>query len=255
LWHYVWTRDLSYAAALGLGMLDPRARATRWNSSWPATATASRPPACHRRRLPDRAGHRQRRQLAGQHGPRQLGLRRGRSTQSAAADERRAFAAKALHALRNTLENDRIAVWDAADGLYTGEESFLDWREQSYAAWMPNELSFMATSKALSTNAAHYKALTLAAQLAGTRQRRWRSATRLGCRPQAAINKRFWQADSGMYSSVTAGHFDGAALYKYDWLGQSLAIITGIADQSGAEHSRALSAWSAGRAGDLAAAA
>ncbi|MBV5325022.1 MAG: hypothetical protein J0626_07015, partial [Rhodospirillaceae bacterium] len=23
-WHYVWTRDLSYAASLGLGMLDPR---------------------------------------------------------------------------------------------------------------------------------------------------------------------------------------------------------------------------------------
>jgi hypothetical protein len=85
--------------------------------------------------------------------------------------------------------------------------------------------------KALSTNAAHYKALTLAAQLAREQeQRRWRSATRLGCSLKRAINQHLWQADSGMYSSLTAGHFDGAALYKYDWLGQSLAIITGIAD-------------------------
>jgi hypothetical protein len=121
--------------------------------------------------------------------------------------------------------------------LYKGEESFLDWREQSYAAWMPNELSFMATSKALSTNAAHYKALTLAAQLAkeqgdaalAARYRGWAADLK------TAINKRFWQADSGMYSSVTAGHFDGAAMYKYDWLGQSLAIITGIADQQQAQ--------------------
>jgi hypothetical protein len=102
---------------------------------------------------------------------------------------------------------------------------------------MPNELSFMATSKALSTNAAHYKALTLAAQLAkeqgdaalAARYRGWAADLK------TAINKRFWQADSGMYSSVTAGHFDGAAMYKYDWLGQSLAIITGIADQQQAQ--------------------
>lgn len=32
-----------------------------------------------------------------------------------------------------------------------------------------------------------------------------------------------------MYSSLTAGHFDGAPLHKFDWLGQSLAIVTGIA--------------------------
>ncbi|NYE61559.1 putative alpha/beta superfamily hydrolase [Duganella sp. 1224] len=233
LWHYVWTRDLSYAASLGLGMLDPLR--TRNSLAFKL------------------AGYRD----GVKAGPHAIGdgyqivqdtgsggswpVSTDRVSWAFGADEalkalppveRQAFARQALHALRNTLENDRIAIWDAADGLYQGEESFLDWREQSYAAWMPNELSYMATSKALSTNAAHYKALTLAAQLAAeqgdaataARYSGWAAALK------TAINQRFWQADSGMYSSLTAGHFDGAAMYKYDWLGQSLAIITGIAD-------------------------
>jgi hypothetical protein len=68
--------------------------------------------------------------------------------------------------LTNTIENDRIAAFDSGTGLYTGEESFLDWRDQSYAAWITGDLASMASSQALSTNVGHYKALTLAAQLA-----------------------------------------------------------------------------------------
>ncbi|MTV40038.1 alpha/beta hydrolase-fold protein [Duganella radicis] len=233
LWHYVWTRDLSYAASLGLGMLDPQR--TR-NSLEFKLAGYRDGMSAGLHAIGD--GY-QIVQDTGSGGSWPVST--DRVTWAFGADEalkalppseRAAFAKKALHALTNTLENDRIAVWDAADGLYNGEESFLDWRDQTYAAWMPNELSYMATSKALSTNAAHYKALTLAARLAkelgdarlAARYADW--AVQL----KAAINKRFWQADSGMYSSVTAGHFDGAAMYKYDWLGQALAIVTGIAD-------------------------
>lgn len=238
LWHYVWTRDLSYAASLGLGMLDPQ----RTRNSLEFKLAGYRDgvaPGLHA--IGDGF---QIVQDTGSGGSWPVSTDRvswafgaDEALKALPANERAAFAKKALHALRNTLENDRIAIWDAADGLYNGEESFLDWREQSYAAWMPNELSYMATSKALSTNAAHYKALTLAAQLAreqgdnalAARYADWAAQLKI------AINKRFWQADSGMYSSVTAGHFDGAAMYKYDWLGQSLAIVTGIADQQQAQ--------------------
>lgn len=238
LWHYVWTRDLSYAASLGLGMLDPQR--TRDSLAFKLAGyrdgvTAGAHAVGDGYQIVQDTG-------SGGSWP----VSTDRVSWAFGADEalkalppaeRQAFAQQALHALRNTLDNDRIAIWDAADGLYNGEESFLDWREQSYAAWLPNELSYMATSKALSTNAAHYKALTLAAQLAkeqgdtatAARYNGWATALK------TAINRRFWQADSGMYSSVTAGHFDGAALYKYDWLGQSLAIVTGIADQRQAE--------------------
>jgi hypothetical protein len=38
-----------------------------------------------------------------------------------------------------------------------------------------------------------------------------------------------------MYSSLTAPHFDGAPMYKFDWLGQALAIVTGVASPERAQ--------------------
>jgi predicted alpha/beta superfamily hydrolase len=240
LWHYVWTRDLSYAAALGLGMLDPQ----RTRNSLEFKLAGYRDGVKAGLHAVSNDDGYQIVQDTGSGGSWPVSTDRvswafgaDEALKALPPEQRKAFAEKALRALRNTLENDRIAIWDAADGLYNGEESFLDWREQSYAAWMPGELSFMATSKALSTNAAHYKALTLAAQLAGEQGDADTAARYSGwaANLKTAINKRFWQAGSGMYSSVTAGHFDGAAMYKYDWLGQSLAIVTGIADQQQAQ--------------------
>lgn len=240
LWHYVWTRDLSYAASLSLGMLDPQ----RTRNSLEFKLAGYRDGVQGGLHAVNNDNGYQIVQDTGSGGSWPVSTDRvtwafgaDEALKALPSDQRKAFAATALRALRNTLENDRIAIWDAADGLYNGEESFLDWREQTYAAWMPNELAFMATSKALSTNAAHYKALTLAAQLAAE-QGDAATASRYGgwaADLKAAINQRFWQDDSGMYSSVTAGHFDGVALHKYDWLGQSLAIVTGIADQQQAQ--------------------
>ncbi|MES2162395.1 MAG: alpha/beta hydrolase-fold protein [Pseudomonadota bacterium] len=240
LWHYVWTRDLSYAASLGLGMLDPR----RVRNSLEFKLSGYRDgvqPGAHAAGSADGL---QIIQDTGSGGSWPVSTDRvswafgaEEALKALAPDERKAFAATALRALSNTLENDRLAAYDAVDGLYNGEESFLDWREQSYARWIAGDLASMATSKALSTNAGHYKALTLAAQLAkeqgnaalADKYAAWAADLK------RAINDRLWQADAGMYSSLTAGHFDGAAMYKYDWLGQSLAIVTGIADRQQAE--------------------
>ena len=240
LWHYVWTRDLSYAASLGLGMLDPQ----RVRNSLLFKLSGYRDgvkPGAH---VAGGADGLQIIQDTGSGGSWPVSTDRvswafgaDEALKALAPEQRRAFAATALRALTTTLENDRIAVFDRAAGLYNGEQSFLDWRDQSYAAWIPGDLASMATSKALSTNAGHYKALTLAAQLAAEQGDKaladkyaaWAADLK------RAINERFWQADAGMYSSLTAGHFDGAPMYKYDWLGQSLAIVTGIADERQAQ--------------------
>ncbi len=232
-WHYVWTRDLSYAANLGLAMLDPQR--TRNSLLFKLSGYRDGKPALA-------AGDAEGLQIVqdtGSGGSWPVSTDRvswafgaEQTLKSLPAAERAQFAATALQALRNTIENDRLAAYDAATGLYNGEQSFLDWREQSYAAWIPNDLSSMASAKSLSTNVAHYKALTLAAELAqqagdsGTalRYTRWANALKV------AINDRLWLKDAGMYSSLTAGHFDGAAMHKFDWLGQALAIVTGVAD-------------------------
>lgn len=234
-WHYVWTRDLSYAASLGLGMLDPR----RVRNSLEFKLSGYRAGITAASNVAGSSDGLQIIQDTGSGGSWPVSTDRvswafgaDEALKALAPDERRAFARTALRALSNTLENDRLAAYDSSDGLYTGEQSFLDWREQSYAPWITGDLASMASSKALSTNAAHYKALTLAAQLAGEQQQPELAQRYAGWAEdlKRAINQHLWQAESGMYSSLTAGHFDGAPLYKYDWLGQSLAIITGIAD-------------------------
>lgn len=233
-WHYVWTRDLSYAAHLGLALLDPE----RVKNSLEFKLSGYRDGV---QRPLHAAGSEDGLQIVQDTGSGgSWPVSTDRVAWAFAAEEvlktlpaagRPAFAARALKALSNTLENDRLAAFDNSSGLYTGEQSFLDWRDQSYASWIPGDLASMASSSALSTNAAHYKALTLAAQLARehgdkARERRYAGWAR---DLKAAINRRLWLPDAGMYSSLTAGHFDGAPLHKFDWLGQSLAIVTGIA--------------------------
>ncbi len=234
-WHYVWTRDLSYAASLGLGMLDPR----RVRNSLEFKLSGYRAGVTPGVNVAGSSDGLQIIQDTGSGGSWPVSTDRvswafgaDEALKALAPDERRAFARTALRALSNTLENDRLAAYDKSDGLYSGEQSFLDWREQSYAPWIITDLASMASAKALSTNAAHYKALTLAAQLAREQQQDALAQRYSGWAAdlKRAINQRLWQPDTGLYSSLTAGHFDGAALYKYDWLGQSLAIVTGIAD-------------------------
>jgi len=234
-WHYVWTRDLSYAADLGLAMLDPQ----RVRNSLLFKLSGWREGVTPAAQVKGTADGLQIVQDTGSGGSWPVSTDRitwafaaEEVLKSLPAAERQAFATTALKALSNTIENDRIAAFDKSTGLYTGEESFLDWRDQSYASWIPEDLASMASSKALSTNVGHYKALTLAAMLAreqgdAARAKRYDAWAR---DLKRAINQRLWLEDAGMYSSLTAAHFDGAPMHKFDWLGQSLAIVTGVAD-------------------------
>jgi hypothetical protein len=234
-WHYVWTRDLSYAADLGLAMLDP----LRVMHSLDFKLSGYRPGVVKPAQVAGTADGLQIVQDTGSGGSWPVSTDRitwafgaEEVLKMLPAAERNAFAARALKALVNTIENDRLAAFDAGDRLYTGEQSFLDWRDQSYAAWITGDIASLASSKALSTNVGHYKALTLAATLAreqgqdalANKYSGWALALK------RAINQRLWLPDEGMYSSLTAPHFDGAAMHKFDWLGQALAIVTGVAD-------------------------
>jgi hypothetical protein len=234
-WHYVWTRDLSYAAHLGLAMFDPARVVNSLNFKLSGWRDGIGKAANVRT---DKTGL-QLVQDTGSGGSWPVSTDRVSWAFGAEAvlkvlppKERSVFAARALTALGNTIENDRLAAFDQATGLYTGEQSFLDWRDQSYAAWIMNDLSSMATSKALSTNVGHYKALTLAAGLAAEQgfPAQARTYRAWAAKLKTAINTRLWLADAGLYSSLTAAHFDAAPMHKFDWLGQSLAVITGVAD-------------------------
>ncbi|MBC3765590.1 esterase [Neptunicella marina] len=233
-WHYVWTRDLSYAANLGLALLEPQRVV---NSLLFKTSGFRQQINISDVVAGDKSGW-QIIQDTGSGGSWPISTDRVTWAFGAEAalnnlhgDDYQTFAQTALIILSNTIENDRKIAFDVKSGLYMGEQSFLDWREQTYASWLPQQLTSMATSKALSTNVAHYKAITLAARLASEQGEPQQAAKyqQWAANLKQAINQQLWLPEQGLYSSLTAGQFDNNVLQKYDWLGQSLAVITGVA--------------------------
>ncbi|GLQ51729.1 Six-hairpin glycosidase-like protein [Dyella flava] len=218
-WPYVWTRDLSYSIDLGLWKLDPlRARnGLQFKLSDVRDATA--PQGLYVM------------QDTGSGGSWPISTDRVvwfLGAQHLLDDK--TFADDTYRALGDTLAQDRQYAFDADFGLYRGETSFLDWREQTYPAWTADNVVFIAQSYALSTNVLHYQALQLAARLAGEHGD---AAKAKGYAEQAAtlktaINARFWRADRGMYMSYIGG--DGTPYDTYDLLGTALAVTSGVAD-------------------------
>src|SRR6478672_1835953 len=218
-WHYVWTRDLSYSADLALARLDPErtktslrfklsdvrnpkvpqglfvAQDTGSGGSWPISTDRVVWFLAARHLLDDPA-----------------------------------FADETWRALTDTLAQDRTYAFDADMGLYRGETSFLDWRDQNYPAWTARDVTFLAQSFALSTNVLHYDALRLAERMA--RQRHDARATEYAAQAKAlatAIDARFWRADRGLYMSYIGAADNPAPFEAYDLLGTALAIDSGIA--------------------------
>jgi alpha-L-rhamnosidase-like protein len=237
-WPFVWTRDVSYSIDLGLWRLDPaRARASLLFKTSPPRS-----------------------------GPAPSGLYVMQDTGSGGSwpistdrvvwflgarhllDDR-AFADTVYQALADTLAQDRRYVFDPRIGLYRGETSFLDWREQTYPASTAHDVVFIAQSFALSTNVLHFQALQLAAAMA---RRRGQPAAAARYAQQAeslkqAINARFWRPDRGLYMSYIGGPGDPEPFDTYDLLGLDLAITSGVADsQRAMESLQHYPAWPAG---------
>ncbi|MHB1273452.1 MAG: alpha-L-rhamnosidase-related protein [Rhodanobacter sp.] len=235
-WPYVWTRDLSYSIDLGLWRFDPaRAR----NGLRFKLSDVRVPSATQGLYVMQDTGSGGSWPISTDRVVWFLGARHLLGD--------KAFAGEVYTALRDTLAQDRQYAFDATFGLYRGETSFMDWREQSYPAWTANEVTFIAQSYALSTNVLHYQALQLAATLAGAHHDAEAAAA---YRAQAAalktaINAHFWRADRGMYMSYIGG--DGTPYDTYDLLGISLAITSGVADGERARQTLAnYPTWPAG---------
>jgi Bacterial alpha-L-rhamnosidase 6 hairpin glycosidase domain len=237
-WPFVWTRDVSYSIDLGLWRLDPaRARASLlFKVSAPRAAA---PP--HELYVMQDTG-------SGGSWP----ISTDRVVWFLGAGhllDDTAFADTVYRTLTDTLAQDRRYVFDPRTGLYRGETSFLDWREQSYPPWTAHDVVFIAQSFALSTNVLHYEALQLAAAMASQRGQRAAAARYAGeARDlKAAINARFWNPDRGLYVSYIGGPVDPERFEAYDLLGLDLVVTSGVADAERATQSlEHYPAWAAG---------
>ena len=223
-WHYVWTRDISYSVDLGLRFLDPeRALASLQLKQSGLRAGAADADA---RYVAQDTG-------SGGSWPvstdRVVWIHAARGVLDALEPARAVQELPSIARIaRDTLRQDRTYAFDARVGLYRGETSFLDWREQSYPAFTRTRTRYIAGSYSLSTNVLHYVALRDAAVLA----RRAGEAAATGFDREAealrgAIQRRFWRPEVGLYASYVGADLSGAA--AYDALGLALAIIHGVA--------------------------
>ncbi|WP_458998510.1 glucosidase family protein [Stenotrophomonas sp. PSU-St7] len=235
-WPYVWTRDVSFAADLALARLDPQR--TRQSLQFKLSAA--------------RDGHTPGLFVAQDTGSGgSWPISSDRVVWFLAARhllDDPAFADQVWQALQGTLAQDRAMVFDAQVGLYRGETSILDWREQTYPDWTREDVRFIGDSYALSTNVLHYQALRLAERLAAQRgdaraaeYKAWADAL------AQQIDARFWREDIGQYMSYIGEAAHQVPYAKVDLLGLSLGILADVLPPERAR--RALAAYPIGPAG------
>lgn len=223
LWKYVWTRDTSYSVALGLGLLDP----TRARNSMEFKLSPRRDGT--KREIVQDTGTGGSWPISSDRVVWAMGAWELLKLLDGA--ERTAFRDLAYEAIVNTAERDRLVVWDAKDGLYRGEQSFLDWREQTYPGWTATDTVQIGMSKALGTNIGHMVLLDVAGKLASEKGDTAASQKYAG---QAnaladAIRARFFLADRQQYASFIPTYLDAAPTLRYDLLASAFTVLFDVA--------------------------
>ena len=120
---------------------------------------------------------------------------------------------------------------NSVTGLFRGESSFIDWREQSYPSWM--QPSDIAASECLGTNAVFYRALEVASLMASklgpTRAHDVKRYATIAANLKRAINDNFWMEDKGYYAQFLYGRDYRYVSPRSETLGESLCILWNIA--------------------------
>jgi len=233
-WTYVWTRDLAYSTYLALAGFDP-GRAVN-SLLFKSSAIKDSVHGGSTNQIIQDTGSGGSYPVSSDRMVWTLGASETLKYLSGA--ERQDFLEKAYSILCGTIEQDRRVIFDPSDGLYRGEESFLDWREQTYPRWVSGNVLPIALSKSLSVNAAAYFTLQTASEYARLLRHPTEQARYAGWAKdlKKAINRGFFDRDSGLYSAYLFSDLGPAVrVHRLELLGESLAILLGVADQSQAE--------------------
>ena len=135
--------------------------------------------------------------------------------------------------IKNTLDDDYKTLFDPVTGMYRGESSFLDWREQTYPKWMSNMDIYV--SENLGTNAVHYRAHQIVAAMGRILGEDVAIYTSRAEKIKEGINKHLWMADKGYYGQYLYGRSSLNISPRYEALGEALSIIFEVADDKNAK--------------------
>ncbi len=217
-WAGVWTRDVSYSIMLSMAALQPEAsrislehkisadgriiQDTGSGGAWPVSSD------------------------------REIWAVAAYEVYKATGDQ--AWLEKIYPVIKRSLEADYI-VLKTETGLVKGETSFIDWRKQSYPKWM--QMTDIYISEALGTSCIHVQAWRTLGEI----------ATRLGKNDESetyfkraqtiadAINEVLWCDELGYYAMYAYGREYQILNKRAETLGESLAILFGIAPEDRAK--------------------
>ncbi len=133
--------------------------------------------------------------------------------------------------ITNSLQDDYLNAYDKATGLVRGESSFLDWREQTYPAWM--QPADIYESQNLGTNAVHYQANIVAGKMAALlgKKEEAQQYNSMALKIKAGINQYLWMADKGYYAQYRYGRTAKMVSPRSEALGEALTVLFDIADE------------------------
>ncbi|HWB91412.1 MAG TPA: hypothetical protein VG605_06150, partial [Puia sp.] len=181
LWSGVWTRDISYSIILSMAYLQPRV----------AMNSLMRKVNSHKKIIQDTG-------TGGAYpvsSDRMIWAVAAWEVYEATGDK--GWLEQSYRIIRNSVEDDLLNSYDRETGLVRGESSFLDWREQTYPAWM--QPADIYASECLGTNAVHYQANLVLSRMAvllhhPEAAQKYKS---VALRIKAGINRYLWQEDKG----------------------------------------------------------
>jgi hypothetical protein len=130
--------------------------------------------------------------------------------------------------IEKSLQTDLKTIVDPETGLMRGESSFLDWRKQTYPKWM-NSVDIYE-SLCLGTNAVHYRAYEIMAEIAQIKGNDPIQYTKVAETIKQAINKHLWQEDKGYYGQFIYGRTYKTLSSKSETLGEAFCVLFDIAD-------------------------
>ncbi len=141
----------------------------------------------------------------------------------------RAWLEEVYPIIKNSLEDDYQTIYDAHTGMYSGESSFLDWREQTYPKWMDNRDIYV--SQNLGTNVVHYQAHRILAAMAKIKGEPSEVFEARAEKIKQGINQYLWLKEKGYYAQFLYGRDALMVSPRYEALGEALAILFGVSDE------------------------
>lgn len=135
----------------------------------------------------------------------------------------------AYEIIKNTLDDDAKVLFNSETGLYKGESSFLDWREQTYPKWMSNMDIYV--SQNLGTNVVHYQAHKILAMMAKEMNQPFEVYEQTANNIKTAINKQLWMSDKGYYAQYIYGRNYLTVSPRFEALGEALSVLFDVANE------------------------